>query len=131
MKLSSAQYAQALHEAIHQTNPKDIEVVMDNFVKVLKQSGDLERFPEIEDVYRKLDQESKGIHQAHVTVAHDIEMNKGIMDDLNKIAGEKLEVTTKVDNEIIGGVIVKVDDMLIDASVKGQLHKLNNSLKNN
>ena len=42
---------------------------------------------------------------------------------------EKTEIKTRVDESIIGGVVVRVDDTLIDASVRTQLNNLNNNLK--
>lgn len=129
MKLTSTQYAQALYDAIHETNPKDHEVVMDRFVNVLAQNGDLNKHSEIEAEYKKLEMEAKGFHEAEVTVAKEGELNKGIIDELNKIAGSKLDIKQKVDAGIVGGIILKVDDTLMDASIKTQLNNLNRSLK--
>jgi F-type H+-transporting ATPase subunit delta len=129
MKLSPQQYAQALFEALEGTEPRDHDKVMDNFVAILKQNGDLEKYGEIERAFERLDKESRGIKQAEVTVAREVEINKGIIEDLNQIVGSKVEVSKKIDEGIIGGVIVKVDDTLIDASVKGQLTSLENRLK--
>ena len=129
MKLTPQQYAQALYDAVHETNPKDHDLVMDRFVKILAQNGDLNKHSEIEQEYKKLEMGAKGIRQAEVTVAREAEMNKTIIDELNKIAGTKLDIKTKVDEGIVGGIILKVDDTLLDASIKTQLNNLNSSLK--
>jgi F0F1-type ATP synthase delta subunit len=50
MKFNSKQYAQALYEALQET--KDHDKVVDNFVKILAQNGDLSKHPEIERYYR-------------------------------------------------------------------------------
>jgi len=128
-KLTSAQYAQALYDAIAETHPKDHDVVMDRFVRILAQNGDLNKHGEIEAAYKKLEMEAKGFKEAQVTVAHEAELNKGIIDELNKIAGVKLDIKKKVDENIVGGVIMRVDDTLLDASVKTQLNNLNQELK--
>jgi F-type H+-transporting ATPase subunit delta len=129
MKLTSQQYAQALYDAVHETNPKDHDLVMDRFVKILAQNGDLNKHSEIETEYKKLEHQSHGIKEAEVTVAKEAELNKGIVDELNKIAGTKLDIKKKVDEGIVGGIIMKVDDTLLDASIKTQLDKLNQELK--
>lgn len=129
MKLTSQQYAQALYDAVHETAPKDHDLVMDRFVQILAQNGDLNKHSEIEDEYKKLEMGAKGIKEAEVTVAREAELNHGIIDALNKIAGTKLELKTKVDEGIVGGVILKVDDTLLDASLKTQLNNLNKELK--
>ena len=126
MKLTSHQYAQALYEAVHET--KDHDVVLDNFVKVLAQNGDLGKHTEIEAEYHKLEMKEKGIKEVNVTFAQ--EHNTKILDDLNKVVNGKAEFKTKVDDGIVGGVVVRVDDTLIDASVRMQLSNLNQQLKN-
>lgn len=147
MRLTSQQYAQALYDAVSQTAPHDHDKVMDKFVKILAENGDLGKHQEIENEYKRLDMQAKGIKEAEVTAARDIEFNSGLIDELNRIinhgltdrspealakgdgAFHKLEIKKKIDEGIVGGVIVKVDDTLIDASVKSQLNKLNQELK--
>ena len=129
MKFTSQQYAQALYDSIHETAPKDHDLVMDRFVKILAQNGDLGKHSEIEKEYTLLEMKEKGITEAEVTVAREMNINSTIIDELNKVVKGKVELKTKVDEGIVGGVIVRVDDTLIDASVKTQLNNLNQQLK--
>lgn len=129
MKFTSKQYAQALYDAVQETAPKDQDKVLDNFVKVLVENGDIGKHSEIEEEYLNLEMKSKGISQAEVTVAKDVEMNSSLINQLNEIVGTKIEVKKKVDAGIVGGVVVRVDDTLIDASVKTQLSNLNSELR--
>lgn len=129
MKITSSQYAQALFDAVSETAPKDHDKVLDNFVRILAQNGDLGKYDEIDAEYRKLKLESQGVKEAEVTVAKDSEINSGLIHQLNEIIGKKVEIKKQVDESIIGGVVVRVDDTLIDASVRTQLNNLNNSLK--
>ncbi len=129
MKITSQQYAQALMDAVNETNPKDYDKVLDNFVKILSQNNDLAKYEEIEAAFRKLKLSAEGIKEAEITIAKDIEINHAIIKELNQAVGNKLEIKKKVDESLIGGVVVRVDDTLIDASVKTQLSNLNNSLK--
>jgi len=128
-KITSTQYATALFDAISETAPHDHDKVLDNFVKILAQNGDLGKFDEIDEEFRKLKLGSQGIKEASVTVAKDVEMNSNLIHSLNEIIGTKVEIKKQVDESIIGGVVVRVDDTLIDASVKTQLRSLNNELK--
>lgn len=129
MRITSQQYAQALYDAVHQTKDGDHDLVLDNFVKILAQNGELSKYGEITEAYRILEMKEKGIANAQVTVAKDIEINSGLMNQLNKIIGSKMEIKKTVDARIVGGVVVRVDDTLIDASVKTQLSNLNQNLK--
>jgi F-type H+-transporting ATPase subunit delta len=130
MKLTSTQYAQALFDAVSETAPQDHDKVLDNFVKILAQNGDLGKYEEIDNEFRKLKLESQGIKEAEVTLAKEAQMNHTIIEELNKVVKGKLEIKQKIDASIIGGVVVRVDDTLIDASVKTQLKNLNQNLKN-
>jgi len=129
MKITSTQYAQALFEAVAETSPKDHDAVLDNFVRILAQNGDLGKFEEIDAGFRKLKLASEGIKEAEVTVAKQIEINSSMMQSLNEIIGNKVEIKKQIDESIIGGVVVRVDDTLIDASIKTQLNNLNKELK--
>jgi len=129
MKLTSQQYAQALFEAVSETAPHDHDKVLDNFVKILAQNGDLGKYEEIDAEFRKMKLLSQGIKEAEVTISKEVEMNSSLIHSLNEIIGSKVEIKKKVDESIIGGVVIRVDDTLIDASVKTQLNNLNNSLK--
>jgi F-type H+-transporting ATPase subunit delta len=134
MKLTSTQYATALFDAVSETNPKDQDKVLDNFVRILAQNGDLGKYDEIEAEFRKLKLSSQGIKEAEVTIAKKAELNHSIIKELNDVVQatgllSKLEVKTRVDESIIGGVVVRVDDTLIDASVRTQLNNLNKNLK--
>lgn len=43
---------------------------------------------------------------------------------LSEVMGQEIEVATKVDPEIIGGIIAKVEDKVFDGSIKTQLERI-------
>ena len=43
---------------------------------------------------------------------------------LTQVMGQDLDITTKIDPEIIGGVIAKVEDKVFDGSIKTQLERI-------
>lgn len=129
MKITPTQYAQALMDAISETAAKDHDKVLDNFVKILAENGDLGKYDEIDAQFRRLKLSSEGIKEAEVTVAKDFQVNQQIINEINKAVAGKLEIKKKVDDSIIGGVVVRVDDTLIDASVKNHLNNLNQELQ--
>jgi len=129
MRITSEQYAQALLDAVSETAPKDHDKVLENFAKVLLQNGDLDRYDEIEKEYHRLCLKQQGVREAEVTFAREMEINRDMLDILNKAVGGKVEFKKKIDENLIGGMVVRVDDTLLDASVKTQLDNLNRSLK--
>ncbi len=71
-----------------------------------------------------------GIKEAELTTALEIseETKNNISLMLNKIMNSKIEIKHKVNNDIIGGFILRVDDNQIDASVKTQLKNIKKEL---
>jgi F-type H+-transporting ATPase subunit delta len=127
MKLSPKQYAQALFEAASETAPKDYDIILERFVKVLVENGDLGKFSEIEAEYKNLEQKQSGVTQGNATFA--MEHNVKVLNELNKVVLSKTEYKTQIDEGLVGGVVIRADDTLIDASVKTLLNNLNMDLK--
>lgn len=130
MKFNHRQYAQALHEALADTAPKDQDKVIENFIEVLKAKGDLAEYEKIIAAYEVYDREQRGVTEVEVTTAEgSTKVNKSLIDDLNKIVGNDIEVKQKVDSNLIGGVVIRAGDTLIDGSIKNQLDQLQKNLK--
>lgn len=129
--ISAALYARALYDAVSETDPKDQDKVLDNFVKVLSEQGDIGRYDEIEAEYRKISAQSQGIEDVTLITAREMPHPEALIRDLNELAGKRLNVTTEVDTRLIGGMVIRAGDTLIDASVKRQLEDLRTSLTKN
>jgi F-type H+-transporting ATPase subunit delta len=130
MKLTAKQYAQTLYESLQDTAVRDHDKILENFAKALALNNDTEMFDAISDEYDKLDKASKGIKIAEVTSATPLEkkVEKEIIEHLNGMIKGKVELKKKIDEKILGGVVIKMDDTLIDASVKKSLEELKTGL---
>lgn len=129
MKYTYVQYAQALYESLQDTKPKDHDTVIENFIKVLAANGDLVEYDKIIAEFEIYDRTQRGIKEVEVTTAQDIKFNKPLLDELNHIVGKDIQLKQKVDENLVGGVVIKVDDTLIDGSIKRQLVNLEQELK--
>ncbi len=129
MRYTHQQYAQALYESFTDTKPKDHNQIIENFILVLKKNGDLGEYEKIIAVFEDYDRSQKGVKEVEVTTAHEGKLSKEVLTHLNKLVGKNIEIKRKVDENIIGGVVIKVDDTLIDGSTKRQLEDLENTLK--
>jgi len=49
---------------------------------------------------------------------------KKIKNELEKITNKKINISFQVDKSIMGGIIIKIDDTVLDASVKRKLELL-------
>lgn len=130
MKFTAKQYAEALMDSLQDTSPKDQNLVIDNFAAVLAANNDLRMFDQIAEEFHKLDLAKQGIKQAHVKSATPLsrENEKEIIEHLNKIAKTKIELKKDVDDQLIGGMVIQIDDQLIDTSIKHQLEQLKDNL---
>ncbi|WP_028582066.1 F0F1 ATP synthase subunit delta [Desulfogranum japonicum] len=59
----------------------------------------------------------------------DASLQNKIQDTLEKITGNKVILKTEVDPSIIGGIIAKVGDLVLDGSIRTQLNGLKESIK--
>jgi F-type H+-transporting ATPase subunit delta len=48
---------------------------------------------------------------------------------LYEITGKKVELMNQIDESVLGGVLIKFGDRVIDGTLRGKLNKLQNSLK--
>lgn len=84
----------------------------------------------IADAYQELLDEARGVSHATVTTAvplNDEELEV-VKKKLAEIAGGEVVVETKVDEEILGGVVVRIGDRLIDGSTRNRLLALKQQL---
>jgi F-type H+-transporting ATPase subunit delta len=81
-------------------------------------------------MYIDLFKREKGIKQAFVTTAMPLEkeIRTAIINLIKKVYHTEIELDEKVDNQIIGGFILQVEDQLLDASVSGQIRKIRKNL---
>jgi ATP synthase F1 delta subunit len=62
-----------------------------------------------------------------VTVTSAVELDKGIVKDIGKKieeqTGRKVELTAKVDPDVIGGLVMRVGNMVMDGSIRARLER--------
>lgn len=130
MKYTAKQYAQALFEALSESKPDHHEQVLDNFAALLKERGDLGKFAEIEIVFAEYEKTSRGIKSAEITTARELTDREeiGVINQLNDFLATNVELKKRIDKGILGGVVVRLEDKLIDGSIKRNLQDLKNNL---
>jgi F-type H+-transporting ATPase subunit delta len=101
-----------------------------NFVRVVAGNKRLNVLPEIADIYEKHRANAEGTIDAEVISAFELsdEQKQNLVTALKKRLGREINLTTKIDESLIGGSIVRAGDMVIDGSVTGQLEKLAHTL---
>src|SRR6185503_19791597 len=131
MKFNAKQYAKALFDALSETTPKDQNRVLHNFVQVVGKHGDLKLFEQISEEFHKLELKNRGETLAEVTTAHPLgtDEEKQLIKELNNYVNGEVELKKKIDSNLIGGVVVRLEDTVIDASVQKSLRDLKTNLE--
>lgn len=101
-----------------------------NFVSLLAQNKRLSALSEISVLFEVMKSEKERSVDALITSAFPLtsEQTSKLADSLTKKLGREVNVTTAIDNTILGGVVIKAGDLVIDGSVRGKLAKLAETL---
>ena len=119
--------APAAHkEAILEQVLENAQPEMRNLVRLLSERERLDLVPRIFSIYEDGLRAERGIAIAEVTTAEPlgVEEQELVRDRLANLVGKKIEMHLTVDPDIIGGIIARVGDQLIDGSVISQLRRL-------
>jgi F-type H+-transporting ATPase subunit delta len=109
----------------------EVDTVMGNFLNLLVQKKRAEILPEIAESYKVMVDDAKNISHGNVISAVELsdELKLNVQTVLEKLTGKKVELTTSVEPAILGGIIAKVGDLVLDGSIKTQLAGLKDSIK--
>lgn len=101
-----------------------------NFVRVLAENNRLGYLPEISKIYEIERAESEGRSQVEVRSAFELDEGQKtqISNTMSKKLGTEVTLSVKVDESLIGGVVIRAGDLVIDASLRGRMNRLANSL---
>jgi F-type H+-transporting ATPase subunit delta len=102
-----------------------------NLVRILEQRGKIGLAREIQTAFQEMVDERQGIAHATVTtaVALSDDERRAIESRLSAITGKQVDVTPVVDESIIGGVVARIGDQLIDGSTRSRLVALKRRLE--
>jgi F-type H+-transporting ATPase subunit delta len=105
---------------------------MGKFLGLLLSKGRLRYLGQIEDSYRNQADELSGILSAKITAASELDdvQQQAIATSLEKQTGKQVAVSVEIDADLIGGLQAEIGGRLFDGSVKAQLKRIEESLKN-
>jgi F-type H+-transporting ATPase subunit delta len=109
----------------------DLSVIMKSFLVLLFDKGRIGFLREIASYYKDLADELKGVVKASVISATELssEAIEKIKEALSKKAGKTIVLNVEQDPSLIGGVVTKIGDLVLDGSVKTQLINMRETLK--
>ncbi len=115
---------------IHSTVGKKASELFVRFLVLLMEKKRFLFIDEIADSYNELYERHAGILKVEVTTATPLDdrMRKKVIAKLEKDTGKKIRIQPVTDPEIIGGMILMMEDKIIDGSIRFQLEKLRREL---
>jgi len=118
------------HSLIDELFKDRISKEMVNFLYVLIDKRREGHILEIIDSYKELFNEHENIVRVVAVTAVPMEEKSKakLITMLTNKLDKKIELTNTVDNKIIGGVLLKVENKLIDGTVKGQLEAIGKAI---
>ena len=101
-----------------------------NFFKLLLENGRVYALAEIADQFEALKAKVENTVDAVITSAAPLSQaqQKEMADSLRKRLGREVRVTTEIDENLIGGAVIRAGDVVIDGSLRARLNGLANAL---
>lgn len=102
-----------------------------NFLKLLVQNNRLALLPDIAKLFEEQKAEDEGYIAVQVLTAFAFtkEAQQKFAATLEKTLSKKVHMNVTLDKSLIGGVLVRAGDRVIDGSVRGQLQNLQKALQ--
>ena len=125
-KTSNKQYAEALYEVTLNLKGSDLNNAIKSFAEILVRDHKLKQAGNIIIEFEKFTKKQEGVVEIEITSAR--ELDSKTVDQIKQVFGEKAEAITKVDENLIGGVKVRLEDKILDGSIKTQLKSLKQQL---
>lgn len=131
MKITPKQYALALYEEGQDKRGKQLNVVVDNFIKILISNRDLKKIKEIIKHFIAIWHKKEHVLEVEIISARPFHprTNELLNNYLRDLTGAvKIIHHLQIDSRILAGAIIKYEDKVIDYSLRAQLELLKNKM---
>jgi len=118
---STEEKKDGLHKALVDADPTIV-----NFLESLLERHRMPVIFRIRDAYGRLWDSANKLLPVEVTSAVDLDEAtvKSIGERIGEQTGQRVELTSKVDPAILGGIVLRVGNSILDASIKHRLDQL-------
>ena len=107
------------------------DAMMTSFLNLLIEKKRADILPDIAEAMQGMVDKDQNI--SHGAIVSAVEIDSALLGKiqatLEKLTGNKVILETQVDPSIIGGILAKVGDLVLDGSIKTQLNGLKESIK--
>jgi F-type H+-transporting ATPase subunit delta len=108
-----------------------VDIENENFIKLLVHNNRLDLLPTIAKLFEIYKAEDEGYIEVDVFTAFVFskETKQEFTINLEKTLGKKIHMNVAVDKSLIGGILVRAGDRVIDVSIKGRLQHMQKALQ--
>lgn len=103
---------------------------MNNFLKIIIDKRRGHFIEQIKWEYEKIVNEHKGIIEATAITAISLnDKDKTILQNkLSSLTGKTVKLSNEIDKNVVGGILIKIGDKVIDGTIKSRLEEMKESL---
>jgi ATP synthase F1 delta subunit len=107
-----------------------LDALVRNFLRLIAAKGRAGEVDGIHEEFERLMAREEGRLNVELTTAVDLGEDglREIVQQIEKASGRRVEATTTVDPDLIGGLVLQVGTQRVDASVRGRLERLRRDL---
>ncbi len=104
----------------------EINAPAQNFVKVLSENKRLGLLPEILELFDRLKAEQEKTVDVEISTAFPLasEQEKKLAQAIKAKLNRDVKIHSEINKDLIGGIVIRAGDLVIDDSVRGKLHRL-------
>ena len=112
--------------AILQEQLSDVDPLVLNLARLLVQKQRADLISSLLEEFNRLVDEHNGVKHAQVTTAIplDAATQQDLTRQLSQLTGKQIVLSVQVDPSIMGGLIARIGDTLIDGSTRGRLQRM-------
>lgn len=131
MKINSTQYAELLYEITDKDDRDQIGEAVKDFAQFIVNNNDSFKVSKVIRKFQEIWNEKNGIIEAEVESASQLDESiKQMLSEyiLELSKAKKVVIKEKTDKELLGGVVIRYKDKILDGSLKTRLTELNQKM---
>jgi F-type H+-transporting ATPase subunit delta len=120
-QFSTEEKKEGLHKAV-----EGADEVLVNFLELLLEKHRMPAIFRIRRQFEELWRQENKLLPVHVTSAVELdeETVRKIGEEIGEQTGRKVDLTSRVDPDILGGIVLRVGNSILDASIRNRLEQL-------
>ncbi|MDP2328555.1 MAG: ATP synthase F1 subunit delta [Chloroflexi bacterium HGW-Chloroflexi-9] len=124
--MTDAKFATIVRQVLPAITEKQL-----NLFRLLRRKSRLGLGPSIADYFRELVDEERGVVRAVVTTAVELdeERRRQVQQQLEQATGRRVVLDVQTDPAILGGMVLRIGDEMLDGSTRTRLRSLRSQLE--